>query len=276
MNWTLGISNDWFMSGYAEKRSVTRHHAVRQRQRRRDQPVQPQARPPRLRSGPALGQFGELRLGLLALIERTTPDVEPSTLSSVDGPVTLRERGIRLGAVIDQLDFANFPTRGYRLESELDRRPPRPQRLRPAHRLHACRGLRHRRAELGPALAQCARARRGAPARTTAPRWAATRWAASTSCRRPRSEQLDGNAVVSAPDLVPALADRTGVLRAASSSAPRWRPATPGRAGAMRAGRPAQRHEPVLGAVSASRPLYFRLTTRREVLAGLYLFVGRP
>lgn len=118
LNWTLGISNDWFVSGFAEaqRRDITNYDndsgAVTSLLNRKLGRVG-------IDLGQPWGEFGELRLGLLALIERTTPEVDASTLSSVDGPVTLRERGVHLGAVIDQLDFANFPTRGYRLESEL-------------------------------------------------------------------------------------------------------------------------------------------------------------
>ena len=128
LNWTLGISNDWFVAGLC-RGAAARHHALRQRQRRRDQPVQPQARRASAStSGQPWGEFGELRLGLLALIERTTPDVDASTLSSVDGPVTLRETRRAPGrrgrpARLRQLPDARLPARvGAR------RRPAQPQR----------------------------------------------------------------------------------------------------------------------------------------------------
>lgn len=118
LNWTLGISNDWFVSAHAEanRRDITRYDndsgAVLSLFDRKNFVVG-------LDLGQPWGEFGELRLGLVTLVERTTPDNLVTSQNALDGPSTVRERGLRLAAVVDQLDFANFPQRGYRFKSEL-------------------------------------------------------------------------------------------------------------------------------------------------------------
>lgn len=118
LNWTLGISNDWFVSAHAEanRRDITRYDndsgAVISLFDRKNVVLG-------LDLGQPWAELGELRLGLVALVERTRPDDLFTSQGALDGPSTVRERGLRLGVVIDQLDFANFPQRGYRFKSEL-------------------------------------------------------------------------------------------------------------------------------------------------------------
>ena len=68
--------------------------------------------------GLPFGRLGELRAGFLHL----TTSTEPTLLSSAwTGPTTTQvwqEDGLRVRGVVDQLDYVNFPTSGYRLDGE--------------------------------------------------------------------------------------------------------------------------------------------------------------
>lgn len=65
--------------------------------------------------GQPWGNFGELRLGLVHQGWRVTPELLSAELPQGIASQTWRETGLRLKAVIDQLDYANFPQSGYRL-----------------------------------------------------------------------------------------------------------------------------------------------------------------
>ncbi len=116
LNWTIGLSNDWFVAGYAgiERRSGTLYTEQGNelaRYSRTDSKVG-------VDLGQPWGRFGELRLGLAAQRINARPTL---VSSAVTAPVTeLRsvETALRVAAVVDQLDFASFPTRGYRLQGE--------------------------------------------------------------------------------------------------------------------------------------------------------------
>lgn len=69
--------------------------------------------------GQAWGPYGEVRLGLQALAWRTTPHLLGADYTGPTAVELWQERGLRLHAVIDQLDYASFPLRGYRFEGEL-------------------------------------------------------------------------------------------------------------------------------------------------------------
>ena len=68
--------------------------------------------------GLPFGRLGELRAGFLHL----TTSTEPTLLSSAwTGPTTTQvwqEDGLRVRGVVDQLDYVNFPTSGYRVDAE--------------------------------------------------------------------------------------------------------------------------------------------------------------
>ncbi|MCX2863052.1 patatin-like phospholipase family protein [Paucibacter sp. PLA-PC-4] len=114
----LGTSNDWFVSGWGEleRRSITLYDEDsgqgRARLGRRSATLG-------LDIGQPWGRLGELRLGLMQQNWRISPDL--LTIDVPDGILnqTWRERGVRIKAVVDQLDFANFPQNGYRLLAEL-------------------------------------------------------------------------------------------------------------------------------------------------------------
>ncbi len=67
-----------------------------------------------------LGNVGDMRVGLVAGHRKVTPEliagVEPQDLV---GTLNWNEVGVRGAVIADQLDFANFPSRGYRAEGEV-------------------------------------------------------------------------------------------------------------------------------------------------------------
>jgi NTE family protein len=117
LNWTIGLSNDWFVSGYAgaERKTGTLYGDEGDELARYQRTTSRVG----LDLGQPWGRFGELRLGVATQRIRATPTLVAASIADVAAPVVLRETGARLAAVIDQLDYANFPTRGYRLLGEL-------------------------------------------------------------------------------------------------------------------------------------------------------------
>ncbi|HET9821375.1 MAG TPA: patatin-like phospholipase family protein [Burkholderiaceae bacterium] len=119
LKWTLGVSGDWFVAAYAgaERKIGTLYDPV-------DGTELARYRRTFARAGVDLGQpwgrFGELRLGLFAQRLRASPTLVAVPAEDVDGAVILRQSGARLGAVVDQLDYANFPTRGARIVGSLE------------------------------------------------------------------------------------------------------------------------------------------------------------
>jgi NTE family protein len=117
LNWTIGLSNDWFVStiGEARRRDVVDYDNdtgdVLGRYSLRT-----------LRLGVDLGQpwgeLGELRLGLISIVRRSRPEIVSAARAGAALPVTLYETGLRVRVVVDQLDYANFPQRGYRVTTE--------------------------------------------------------------------------------------------------------------------------------------------------------------
>ncbi|MFO1338775.1 MAG: patatin-like phospholipase family protein [Burkholderiaceae bacterium] len=118
LNWTLGPSNDWFLSGWGqgERRIQSLFGANAGREyasvRRSTGQVG-------IDLGQPWGSLGELRLGVTHLSGRTEA-VLVSLLRDDDiRPESWSETALRARLVIDQLDFANFPLSGYRLEGEV-------------------------------------------------------------------------------------------------------------------------------------------------------------
>jgi len=116
LNWTVGLANDWFVAGYAssERRLGTLYGTGGKEVARFKRTTS--------RGGIDLGQpwgrFGELRIGLGTQRVLATPTLVSAALVSVPTAAQASETGVRLAIVIDQLDFANFPQRGYRLQGE--------------------------------------------------------------------------------------------------------------------------------------------------------------
>lgn len=68
-----------------------------------------------------LGRYGNLRMGVQLGLHKARPDlvsrvIDPSEIVSTQ---RWRDVGVRLALTSDQLDYANFPSSGYRLQSEL-------------------------------------------------------------------------------------------------------------------------------------------------------------
>lgn len=109
----LGQSVDWFLSGWGEleRRRITIYEDGNSVARL-------------LRSGGTLGldlgqpwgKLGELRLGVVHQDWRISPELVSITPPEGVFNETWRETAVRLKAVIDQLDYANFPQSGYRLQ----------------------------------------------------------------------------------------------------------------------------------------------------------------
>ena len=116
LDWTIGLSNDWFVAAYAgiERRVGTLYSANGDQVARYNRTT--------TRGGIDIGQpwgrFGELRLGLTTQRIDATPTLVSAAASSVSSPLKAIETGLRLSAVVDQLDYANFPTSGYRLQGQ--------------------------------------------------------------------------------------------------------------------------------------------------------------
>jgi NTE family protein len=118
LKWTVGLSNDWFVAGYAgaERKLGTLYDPVDGAELARYRRTTAIAG---IDLGQPWGRFGELRIGLATQRLRARPTLVAAPVEDVDSAVTLRETGLRLATVIDQLDFANFPTRGFRIVADL-------------------------------------------------------------------------------------------------------------------------------------------------------------
>jgi NTE family protein len=67
-----------------------------------------------------LGNVGDMRVGVVAAQRRVTPELLASSIPA--GSTTSlkwRELGVRGAVIADQLDYANFPSSGYRAEGEV-------------------------------------------------------------------------------------------------------------------------------------------------------------
>ena len=117
LNWTLGLSDDWFVSGYAG----VKRRAVSLFQDNNGAEVG-QLRLTEGRIGVDLGQpwgsLGELRLGLVQAAGRGVPLLLAANYVGPTNTEIWRETAVRARVVVDQLDYANFPQRGYRFEGE--------------------------------------------------------------------------------------------------------------------------------------------------------------
>ncbi len=68
-----------------------------------------------------MGNVGDMRLGLVAARRRAKPDIIASAVPPTVARSALvwTEAGVRAAVIADQLDYANFPSRGYRAKGEL-------------------------------------------------------------------------------------------------------------------------------------------------------------
>ncbi|MEJ6000656.1 patatin-like phospholipase family protein [Paucibacter soli] len=112
----MGASKDWFVSSWGEiERKQLNLYDDAGNGRARFQ-----------RSGVSVGgdlgqpwgKWGEIRLGLVHERWRLSPSLLTIDLPDHEAHRQARETALRLKAVVDQLDFANFPQRGYRIAFE--------------------------------------------------------------------------------------------------------------------------------------------------------------
>ena len=68
-----------------------------------------------------LGRYGDLRVGLQLGLHKATPELVSREVDDSELITTQRWRdvGVRAALISDQLDYANFPSDGYRFQSEL-------------------------------------------------------------------------------------------------------------------------------------------------------------
>jgi NTE family protein len=117
LNWSNKLGDDWFIAGYGdiERREVAVYNpdsgAERGRFNRRAGRIG-------IDLGQPWGRLGELRIGLTHLALGANADILASDYTGPRNDLVVRETGVRVGAVIDQLDYANFPQRGYRVDGE--------------------------------------------------------------------------------------------------------------------------------------------------------------
>ena len=125
LNWTLGLSHDWFVSGMAVVESRRRElFDVRGSQLGVFDRLTGRLG---LDLGQPWGEFGEIRLGAYRESRRTSPRLLSADYTGPRSPVVEHDMGLRARVVVDQLDFALFPQRGYRLEASAgggERRSP--------------------------------------------------------------------------------------------------------------------------------------------------------
>ncbi len=68
-----------------------------------------------------LGSVGDMRLGVMAAQRRVTPELVAASVPAGAGTVLRwREAGVRAAVIADQLDYANFPSSGYRAQGEVE------------------------------------------------------------------------------------------------------------------------------------------------------------
>jgi len=116
LRFKLGTSNDWFVaaSGELERRTINLYDVDSGRALAR---LRRDASTIAADLGQPWGRLGEIRLGVVHQDWRITPKLITQQLAANDDRLdqNWHETGLRLKAVVDQLDFANFPQRGYRM-----------------------------------------------------------------------------------------------------------------------------------------------------------------
>lgn len=118
LNLSLGLSHDWFVAAYGEVmwRQFTAYDNDSGNQRGHFSRGSARAG---VDIGQPWGRYGEIRLGVSHVAVRIRPHLLSGDYQGPTESVTSQETGLRLAAVVDQLDYVNFPTRGYRAEATL-------------------------------------------------------------------------------------------------------------------------------------------------------------
>ena len=277
LKWSAALGDDWFIATSAdiERREVDVFNNS-------DGAKQGQFYLRTARFGVDLGQpwrrLGELRLGVVQTRLLAEPEILSGRYLGPSGVVRAVETGLRVGLVVDQLDYVNFPQRGYRLETELIGGTLRTEAL--ASRLEQS----FNRLELQ------------ATAAGSAGRHTVNAYVRVQHVDRPllnglgrfalggfhqlsgyKPGQIDGNSLLfgrltyyrrlaESPVLTRGLFVG-GTLEAGNA----WSTASQISLGDLRTGMSA-----FVGADTGLGPLYFGLTYARGGSAGVYLFIGRP
>jgi len=114
LNWTASRADDWFVAGYAgvERRRLVAYDVDSGRELATFVRTSGSTG---LDIGQPWGEFGELRLGWSRVSLRATPKLLAASLGDIPlNTVGWTEDAVRARAVVDQLDFAVFPQKGYR------------------------------------------------------------------------------------------------------------------------------------------------------------------
>ena len=114
LNWTASRADDWFVAGYTgvERRRFVAYDVDSGRELATLVRSSANAG---MDIGQPWGEFGELRLGWSRVSLRATPKLLAASLGDVSlDTVGWTEDALRARAVVDQLDFAVFPQKGYR------------------------------------------------------------------------------------------------------------------------------------------------------------------
>lgn len=118
LGWSTALGSDWFVAPNAaiERREVVTYADP-------EGPQSGRLRRTSLRAGVDLGQpwggFGELRLGVYTQRWDDKLLIRSADFPGREERSSRREIGLRLRAVVDQLDYAYFPQAGYRLVGEV-------------------------------------------------------------------------------------------------------------------------------------------------------------
>ena len=120
------LANDWFLAlaGDLERRRMTAYEALGPRESARDAHMTGRAVRGRAAFsadlGQPLGDWGEWRTGMVYEALRIDPEIVSASVSDDGSLQTLhsREWAARVALVVDQLDHASFPRRGWRLKAQ--------------------------------------------------------------------------------------------------------------------------------------------------------------
>lgn len=66
-----------------------------------------------------LGNVGDMRVGVMAAQRKVTPELVAASIAANTASLKWREVGLRGAVIADQLDYANFPSHGYRAQGEV-------------------------------------------------------------------------------------------------------------------------------------------------------------
>lgn len=277
LNWTLGISNDWFIASYGEiaQRYLSVYDSDTGARLARFQRTTARAG---VDLGQPWGNFGEVRAGLTQVIERIQPDIVSANVRAPQGTIFERETGLRLAVVVDQLDYANFPQHGYRLKGEAVAGTLRGTLATQGESFTRLEGETTLVRSFGrDTLNLYLRGQKAAATASSSAGFGRYTLGGFHQLSGYQQEQLDGNAVlfgrltwyrrIQDSFLFTRGAFYGGTIEAGNA----WASSRQARLGDLRTG-----YSLFLGADTGLGPMYFGLTYAPLGSTALYLFIGRP